>query len=166
MMMIQPKASLSVANSTFVGQNWGAKKYDRIRETLRKVLLIEVLWGIFAAAVIYLFGGALVRLTTGTNDADMISHAVMSLRIHFATFPFLGVVFVMRHTLQAMGYKVIPICSSCIELGTKFLAASWLIPKIGFLGTCITEPVTWVIMAVFLVTFYLKKGSKFAVNVK
>ena len=161
MMMIQPQASLSLANSTFVGQNWGAKKYDRIRETLRKVLLMEVLWGIFAAAVIYLFGGTLVRFTTGTNDADMISHAVMSLRIHFATFPFLGVVFVMRHTLQAMGYKVIPICSSCIELGTKFLAASWLIPKIGFLGTCITEPVTWVIMAVFLVTFYLKKGSKF-----
>ena len=166
MMMIQPQASLSLANSTFVGQNWGAKKYDRIRETLRKVLLIEVLWGIFAAAVIYLFGGTLVRFTTGTNDADMISHAVMSLRIHFATFPFLGVVFVMRHTLQAMGYKVIPICSSCIELGTKFLAASWLIPKIGFLGTCITEPVTWVIMAAFLVTFFLKKGSKFAVNVK
>jgi len=166
MMMIQPKASLSVANSTFVGQNWGAKKYDRIRETLRKVLLIEVLWGIFAAAVIYLFGGALVRFTTGTNDGDMIGYAVMSLRIHFATFPFLGVVFVMRHTLQAMGYKVIPICSSCIELGTKFLAASWLIPKIGFLGTCITEPVTWVIMAVFLVTFYLKKGSRLAVNVQ
>lgn len=161
LMMIQPQASLSLANSTFVSQNWGAKKYDRIRETLRKVLLIEVLWGIFAAAVIYLFGGTLVRFTTGTNDADMISHAVMSLRIHFATFPFLGVVFVMRHTLQAMGYKVIPICSSCIELGTKFLAASWLIPKIGFLGTCITEPVTWVIMAAFLVTFYLKKGSKF-----
>ena len=161
MMMIQPQASLSLANSTFVGQNWGAKKYDRIRETLRKVLQIEVLWGIFAAAVIYLFGGTLVRFTTGTNDGDMISHAVMSLRIHFATFPFLGVVFVMRHTLQAMGYKVIPICSSCIELGTKFLAASWLIPKIGFLGTCITEPVTWVIMAAFLVTFYLKKGSKF-----
>lgn len=166
MMMIQPQASLSLANSTFVGQNWGARKTDRIRQTLRKVLLIEVLWGVFASAVIYLFGGALVRFTTGTRDAEMLRYAVMSLRIHFSTFPFLGVVFVMRHTLQAMGYKVIPICSSCIELGTKFLAASWLIPKIGFLGTCITEPVTWVIMAAFLVTFYLKKRSNLAVNVQ
>lgn len=160
MMMIQPQASLSLANSTFVGQNWGAKKFDRIRQTLRKVLLIEVLWGVFAAALIYLFGGALVRFTTGTNDADMIGYAVMSLRIHFAAFPFLGVVFVIRHTLQAMGYKVIPICSSCIELGTKFLAASWLIPQIGFLGTCITEPVTWVIMASFLTFFYVTKQNR------
>lgn len=160
MMMIQPQASLSLANSTFVGQNWGAKKFDRIRQTLRKVLLIEVLWGVFAAALIYLFGGALVRFTTGTNDADMIGYAVMSLRIHFAAFPFLGVVFVIRHTLQAMGYKIIPICSSCIELGTKFLAASWLIPQIGFLGTCITEPVTWVIMASFLTFFYVTKQNR------
>ena len=160
MMMIQPQASLSLANSTFVGQNWGAKKFDRIRQTLRTVLLIEVLWGVFAAALIYLFGGALVRFTTGTNDADMIGYAVMSLRIHFAAFPFLGVVFVIRHTLQAMGYKIIPICSSCIELGTKFLAASWLIPQIGFLGTCITEPVTWVIMASFLTFFYVTKQNR------
>ena len=160
MMMIQPQASLSLANSTFVGQNWGAKKFDRIRQTLRKVLLIEVLWGVFAAALIYLFGGALVRFTTGTNDADMIGYAVMSLRIHFAAFPFLGVVFVILHTLQAMGYKIIPICSSCIELGTKFLAASWLIPQIGFLGTCITEPVTWVIMASFLTFFYVTKQNR------
>lgn len=164
MMMIQPKASLSVANSTFVGQNWGAKQYDRIRSTLRKVLALEVLWGIFAAAVIYLFGASLVRFTTGTTDGEMVRYAVMSLRIHFATFPFLGVVFVMRHTLQAMGYKIIPICSSCIELLTKFLAASWLIPKIGFLGTCVTEPVTWVIMAAFLVSFYLKNSGKIAVT--
>ena len=160
MMMIQPQASLSLANSTVVGQNWGAKKFDRIRQTLRTVLLIEVLWGVFAAALIYLFGGALVRFTTGTNDADMIGYAVMSLRIHFAAFPFLGVVFVIRHTLQAMGYKIIPICSSCIELGTKFLAASWLIPQIGFLGTCITEPVTWVIMASFLTFFYVTKQNR------
>ena len=160
MMMIQPQASLSMANSTFVGQNWGAKQYSRIRQTLRKVLLMEVLWGVFAAALIYLFGGALVRFTTGTNDADMIGYAVMSLRIHFAAFPFLGVVFVIRHTLQAMGYKIIPICSSCIELGTKFLAASWLIPQIGFLGTCITEPVTWVIMASFLTFFYVTKQNR------
>ena len=161
MMMIQPQVSLSIANSTFAGQNWGAKKFSRIRDTLRKVLLLELMWGVFAAAVIYLFGSSLIQFTTGTNHPDMIHHAVLSLRIHFAAFPFLGIVFVMRHTLQAMGYKVIPICSSAIELGTKFLAASWLIPKIGFLGTCITEPVTWVIMAIFLILFYLKSRSIF-----
>ena len=94
-------------------------------------------------AIICLFGGALVRFTTGTDTPEMVENAVLSLRIHFATFPFLGVLFALRHALQSMGYKVIPVCSSCIELGMKFLSAHWLIPLIGFVGTCVTEPVTW-----------------------
>lgn len=162
MMMIQPQVSISVATSTFAGQNWGAGKFSRIQDTLRKILAVEILWGITATAIIYLFGGSLVRFTTGTTDEDMLRYAVMSLRIHFSTFPFLGVVFVMRHTLQAMGYKIIPILSSAIELCTKFFAAGWLIPKIGFLGTCVTEPVTWAIMAVFLVVFYMGKRPEMA----
>lgn len=51
MMMIQPQATMAVANSTFVGQNWGAGRFDRIRVTLRKVLLLELAWSFFAMAV-------------------------------------------------------------------------------------------------------------------
>lgn len=162
MMMIQPQVTISLANSTFVGQNWGAGRFDRIRAALRKVLLMELIWSFFAMAIIYLFGGALVRFTTGTDTPEMVENAVLSLRIHFATFPFLGVLFALRHALQSMGYKVIPVCSSCIELGMKFLSAHWLIPRIGFVGTCVTEPVTWVIMATFLLTFYLVNRSRIA----
>lgn len=164
MMMIQPQVTISLANSTFVGQNWGAGRFDRIRATLRKVLLMELAWSFLAMGIIYLFGGALVRFTTGTDTPEMVENAVLSLRIHFAVFPFLGVLFVLRHALQAMGYKVIPICSSCIELGMKFLSASLLIPRIGFVGTCVTEPVTWVIMSTFLLIFYLSNREKIAAH--
>ena len=57
--------------------------------------------------------------------------------------------------MQAMGQKAAPILSSCIELGMKLLSAVFLIPQLGFLGTCITEPVTWTLMLLFLVTAYL-----------
>ena len=159
-MMLQPQATIAIANTTFVGQNWGAKKFDRIRTTLRKVLLLEMLWSFLAMALIYLFGEPLIRFTTGTEDSFMIRHAVLSLRIHFATFPFLGTIFVMRNSLQGMGYKVIPILSSCIELGMKFLSAGLLIPRVGFVGTCLTEPTIWVIMAVFLMGFYIANRKK------
>lgn len=155
MMMIQPQATIAVANSIFVGQNWGAGKFERIRTTLRNVLLLEIGWSIAAMAVMYQFGASLIGFTTGTNDPEMLQSAVLSLRIHFAAFPFLGILFAMRNTLQSMGCKLIPVCSSCIELCMKILSAKLLIPRIGFLGTCITEPVTWVIMASFLVVFYL-----------
>ena len=160
MILLQPLATISIANSTFVGQNWGAKKADRIQATLKKVILLEISWGLFASAVVYVFGGSLIRLTTGTSDEMVVQNAVLSLRIHFAAFPVLGVLFCIRNTLQAMEQKVIPVLSSCIELGMKILSASVLIPSLGFLGTCLTEPVTWVLMVIFLMSFYLTQKKK------
>lgn len=158
--LLQPLATLAVANSTFTGQNWGARKFDRIQSTFRKVLLLEAGWGLFAAVIIYLFGTQLVRFTTGTSDPEIVGNAVMSLRIHFSMFPVLGVLFCTRNTMQAMGQKVAPVLSSCIELAMKILSASVLIPKLGFLGTCITEPITWCLMVLFLMTVYLSKRKQ------
>ena len=157
MIMLQPLATLAFASSTFAGQNWGAGKYDRIRTTLKKVLLMEVGWGIFAAGIVYLFGEKLIRLIIGTSDAEILRNAVMSLRIHFSMLPMLGILFCMRHTMQGMGMKLAPVLSSCIELAMKLLAAAVLIPRLGFLGTCITEPVSWCLMSAFLLCSYFRK---------
>lgn len=160
MIMIQPQATIALANSTFVGQNWGAGKFDRIRSTLKKVLLLEIGWSLFASTVIFLFGAQLVRFTTGTSDPDVVANAVMSLRMHFTMFPFLGVLFCIRNTMQAMGQKTAPVLSSCIELAMKIFSANFLIPTLGFLGTCMTEPVTWCLMVIFLMSVYLSKRKK------
>lgn len=161
--MLQPLATIAVANSTFTGQNWGAGKVDRIQSTLKKVLLMEVGWGLFAAGIIYLFGAQLIQFTTGTSDPEVIRNAVMSLRIHFSMFPVLGILFCMRNTMQAMGLKLAPVLSSCIELAMKLLAATVLIPRMGFLGTCITEPISWCLMVAFLTAAYFsKRKSLFA----
>lgn len=158
--MIQPQATLAAANSTFIGQNWGAKKFERIHKTMLKVWGMELLWGITASTVIFLFGGPLVQFLTGTQDQSVLQNAVLSLRIHFATFPFLGLIFSTRNALQAMGHKIAPITSSAIELVLKIFAASILIPKLGFLGTCLTEPIIWCCMSTFLVGYYFIRAKK------
>ena len=77
--MIQPQATIAVATSTFIGQNWGAGKTGRIRQGLKQAVLLELAWGFTASAVVYLMGGTLVRLTTGTSDSDVIANAVLSI---------------------------------------------------------------------------------------
>lgn len=160
MICISPLGNLAHAGSVFAGQNYGAKKFSRIREGLQKILLLELGWSAVIITVIYLFGAPLVRFTTGSQDPEMVRLAVLSLRIHFAATPALGILFAVRHTLQAMGQKIVPILSSFIELCVKILSASVLIPKIGFLGSCVTEPVTWVLMTTFLMTYYLTQKNR------
>ena len=155
-LFMQVFASTASANSTFVGQNWGACRVDRIREGIRKIICVMLGWAVFSICAVFLFGGALVSFTTGTQNPEIVSNAVMSLRIHFAFFPALAVLLCLRMSMQAMGQKLVPVLSSCIELLMKLLSAAFVIPHLGFLGTSITEPVTWVLMMLFLLVSYLR----------
>ena len=158
--MSQPLSTLSMAASTFIGQNWGAQKLKRIRVALRQALVMEIIWSLVAWILIFILGNFLVQLTTGTSDPQIISNAVMSLRWHLSFFPALGCLFVLRNSMQSMGRPIIPILSSCIELCMKILSAAIAVPSLGFLGTCITEPFTWLVMFLFLGAGYLVLRKK------
>ena len=158
--LMQPMSGIMNASGTFVGQNWGARQKQRIRDTLKRILGMEIAWGLFSCLVVYLFGGAIIRFLTGTNSGEILDNAVMSLRIHFPFFPVLGVLLVMRVSMQSMGQKTAPVVSSVIELLMKIAAALWLIPSFGFAGVCVTEPAAWVMMTAFLITVYMMKTRK------
>lgn len=51
-----------------------------------------------------------------TFDRNMIDNAVLSLRIHFVCYPALGILLLLRTSLQAMGRKVILVISSAVFL--------------------------------------------------
>ena len=157
--MMTPLGTVTGAAATYIGQNYGAKEMKRVKEGLKDELFIVAGWGVFACAVIYLFGSQLVRFTTGTTDAEVLKNAMMSLRIHLPLYPALGVLLALRTAMQAVNIKTPTVVSSSIELAMKIIAAAWLIPKLGFIGTCITEPITWVLCAVFLIAVYWRKRN-------
>ena len=154
--LMTPLGSIASAASTFVGQNWGAGKKARIREGIRKACFIEVAWGLIACLLGFVFGRYAIIFTTGTGNPDIIKNAVMCIRIHVVLFWVLGILFVMRNSMQAIGKRTIPVVSSIVELLMKLIAAAVLIPKLGYLGTCITEPTTWILMTAVLLGAYIK----------
>ena len=156
-LLLQPLGSLCAAFSVFTAQNYGARKLHRIRKALRQVLALSTLWSLIATAFVYLLGGSVIRLTTGTTDPVVLRNAVLSLRVHLPFYPMLGAVFCLRNGLQAMGFKIVPICSSVVELVIKLLSAWVLISRLGYLGVCVTEPASWTLMALFLGGAYLLK---------
>lgn len=152
--LMMPLSSIATANSTFVSQNFGAKQYGRIEESIRKVLKLEVLWGVFSCLLVYLFGGLAIRFLTNTKDAEVIGNAVLSIRIHFIFYPALGILLALRTSLQAMGSKVVPVIASGFELAGKVVAGFVLIPAFGYLWVCLTEPIIWVVCMGFLILVF------------
>lgn len=156
--LMMPLASIATANSTFVSQNFGARQYGRIEKSIRKVIGMEVCWGVLSCILVYIFGSLAVRFLTNTKDAEVIGNAVLSIRIHFICYPALGVLLALRTSLQAMGSKFVPVISSGFELAGKVAAGFVLIPAFGYIWVCLTEPVIWVVCMAFLIAVFAIKN--------
>ena len=159
-MLMIPMSTVSSATSTFVGQNYGAKQYRRIREANRKMLLVELIWSVCSVLVCWTLGRPLVILLTDTENEAIIANALLNLRLSTACFFPLGALFILRYSMQAMGHKVLPVLSSTIELVVKIISAALLVPAIGYLGVAVTEPVIWCMCALFLAVFYVTIGHQ------
>ncbi len=152
--LMMPLSTTATATATFTSQNFGAGKTDRITAAIRKVLVIEVAWSVFSALLSLTAGKALIGLILGTTDSTVISNGYLNLTMSTLFFFPLGVLLVMRMSMQSIGYKVAPVISSTIELGVKTLSSLRYVPRFGYKAVAATEPVTWVLCALFLVVIY------------
>lgn len=155
-LLMMPLSTLATANATFVGQNFGAGKLERIASALRQVIGLALAWSVVSAVAAYGTGESLVRILIGTSDPAVIGNAVLNLRVCTLFFFPLGVLLILRSAMQPMGHKVSPVLSSGIELAGKVLSAAVVIPRLGYLGVVMTEPVIWVVCALYLGCIYLK----------
>lgn len=155
---MMPLSSIATANAIFASQNYGAGKYKRVKDTLQRVVMIEIAWGVFACIFVIFFAEQLVMLLTNTKDTGVITNAVLSMKIHFLLYPVLGIVIVLRTTLQALREKIVPLVSSGFEVVIKVITGIWLIPAFGYICVCLAEPFIWLVSSVFLgIVFMIKK---------
>ena len=153
--LMMPLQAIATACSTFVGQNFGAKQFKRIRHAMGQVLWLELVWSILSVAAAFSCGTLLIRMLTGTDNEEIILNAVYNLKICTIFFFPLGILFVLRNSMQAMGYKIAPVLSSSIELAGKVLSCIFVIPVMEYTGVVLTEPVIWAVCAAFLSIVYI-----------
>lgn len=160
--LMMPLATLASANATFVSQNFGAGKMKRIREGIRKVMAMECIWWGASCLIAFPFGRMLVRGVVGTANMEIINNANMYLCWSVAFFLPLALLFVLRTSLQSLGYKKSPVIASVIEIAFKIFSCVVIIPVLGYFGVSITEPIHWTITAVFLLVVYAASSSAHA----
>ena len=153
-MFMMPMSTIAMAVSTFTSQNYGAGKLDRVRSGIRYALTLTTIWSAFSILVCIVFRRTIVQLITGTSDAEVLSTAARYLIWNFPFFFVLGVLLVLRCSLQGVGKKLIPIMGSVVEFLLKILAVVFVTKQLGYFGICILEPVIWILCAVIVVVDY------------
>jgi len=152
--------SIGVSITTYVGQNMGAKKYDRVRQGIKEAILASTVITTVLVAVCYLFSRFIFQWLANTSDADIIDPAVMYARISIVFFYVLGPVFILRFALQGMGRRIIPVCTSVVEMIIKIVSAFLIIPSLEYLGVAFTEPISWIAMLIPLTIAFVRTDWK------
>ena len=160
-LFMMPGAALAMTSAPYVSQNFGAGLYDRIKKGVFRMYIMGWIWSAIAFIIIFVFGRAMVISVTGTNvSEEIINSGILYLRISVTLFAPLIVLVVTRSALQGMNHKKTPVISSCIEVAVKILAVIILVPKLGFLGICITEPIIWILGAAWVYPVFFKIYTK------
>ncbi|HJB59711.1 MAG TPA: MATE family efflux transporter [Candidatus Faecalibacterium faecipullorum] len=149
-----PVIAMATACSTFVSQNRGADKPDRIRRGMRQVWLFGLGVAVVMTALMWLCAGVLVKLVSGSDAAVVLENGARYLRWTAPFYSVLGVLLATRYALQSLGQKILPLFSSVIELIGKIIFMLFFIPRFGYNAVILCEPVIWCFMCVQLVCSY------------
>lgn len=159
---VMPCSTISSSLSTFVSQNKGANQKDRIKLGIKYANIISIIWGVVATFLMFMFAHGFVSIVSGSNEKIIIDNAVKYLCINSPFYMVLGILLNLRHSLQGIGRKVVPLVSSVIECVGKIVFVILVIPVLKYDGIIICEPVIWCIMCIQLAfslynSKYLKK---------
>ena len=147
--------AVSSAALTFASQNYGAKRYHRIRRVMKdSCLLATVVWSIIGGALL-LFPHTFAGLYT--NDPTVISYAATRLYCTVPFFFLLGCNEVFVSGLRSMNHTVAPVIISLI--GTCLLRIVWVFTVAKIIATpemlYASYPISWIATLVVMVVYYV-----------
>lgn len=139
-----PMMSFGVALAAYVAQNFGARKFKRIRLGIIKTSTINVVLSVLMAFVMRWWGTNIIGAFIGSATKDIIDIAHSYLLISTIFYFFLGQIFIYRNALQGMGETLFPLLACIAELLVRSFAAVYLAVKFGYIGMFYAGPIAWI----------------------
>ncbi len=150
---------------TFISQNFGAKKYDRINKTIFISLFCVFLVGFVFGNLTVIFGRKL--LSFFTTSPEVIESGISRLKIICTTYAICGMMDVMGNAIRGIGHSVLPMIVTLLgACGIRLLWIStiFLIPKYHTCNTIFASyPISWTITFIaHIICFFIVKKKEFA----
>ncbi len=140
-----PVQDFGNAFSTFIAQNYGARKEERIQKGWKGALLIAFLFAITVSALVCIFARPLMELFIDSRETEIIVEGVRYLRIEGAFYVGIGCLFLLYGLYRALGKPGMSVALTVISLGTRVLLAYVLstIKALGVTGIWWAIPIGW-----------------------
>ena len=127
----QPYQTLGAALSTYSGQNYGAKKFNRLIQGYKKSMLMMMIFSFAMLPVMQFFSKGIIRLFV--NHPQVIEMGSRALQITSWFYVFLGIIYMVRGVLNGVGDAFFSFVNGLTEIVGRF-TVPFILTAVSFIG--------------------------------
>ncbi|MDE7132845.1 MAG: MATE family efflux transporter, partial [Lachnospiraceae bacterium] len=153
-----PVQDFGNAFSTYVAQNYGAGKTERIRRGMRDAVASAFVFCLVISILVVLFSEQLMRMFLSKESAEAIAVGAGYLRIEGAFYFGIGLLFLFYGYYRAIHKAGISVVLTVVSLGIRVLLAYALssVERIGVTGIWMSVPIGWILADLTGIWYYRK----------
>ncbi len=155
MFFICPFESLGIAMATYAGQNYGAGKPKRIWDGIKVSCWMMLVYAVFTFIVLMVGARYMALLFVDASEVEIIGDTVLFLRVAASFFPILGLLCILRYSIQGTGYTNLAMLSGVSEMIARTLVSILAVPAFGYIAVCFGDPTAWIAADFFLVPAFI-----------
>ena len=151
-----PVQDFGNAFSTFVAQNFGAGKSDRIRRGMRNACCTSAVFSLVISLLVVLFAKPLMSIFIDPSETAIIAAGVTYLRIEGACYLGIGILFLLYGYYRAVNKPLMSVILTVASLGTRVALAYALapLPAVGVIGIWAAIPIGWALADAVGIGYY------------
>ena len=155
---ILPVLSFSMAITTFIGQNYGAGKYDRMKKGMWVTLFMGIVYTVLTGILLLTFSGQIMRLFS--EDLGVIAYGQTAMRYFCPFYWILAILHSLAGTVRGTGKSIPPMVVLLVSLCLfRIVWIQLVLPYYTSIeGIFILYPVSWLVGAVLMI-LYTWKGK-------
>ena len=160
MFFMCPFESLGIAMATFAGQNYGAGKPKRIWQGVKSSVLMMMIYWVFTFCVLMPGARTLAMLFVDASEVEILNDAALFLHVAVSFFPILGLLCILRYTIQGAGFTSFAMFSGVSEMIARILVSLFAVPAWGYVAVCFGDPTAWLFADAFLIPAFVYVYNK------
>ena len=155
-----PVQDFGNAFSTFVAQNFGAGRTERLRRGFRQALLLSAGFSVVLSALVCIFAHPLMHIFVQAGETEVLAAGVRYLRVEGAFYAGIGCLFLLYGFYRAVKRPGMSVVLTVISLGTRAALAYALAGTLGEIGIWAAIPIGWALADLTGLGYYLLRRTK------
>lgn len=153
-----PVQDFGNAFSTYVAQNYGAGKKERIEKGIKSAIITVSIFCLIISSLVFIFAKPLMEIFIEPTEVEIIKAGIKYLRIEGACYIGIGILFLLYGFYRAINKPSMSLILTIASLGTR-VALAYLLSSISFIGVTgiwLSVPIGWALADIIGILFYFK----------